>query len=201
MRGLLVDLPTPHPLGPTLPILYQADAFVQRMCAALDEVLFPVILTLDNIPAYIDPATTPEDMIDWLAGWVGVALDAAQPAERRRTLVGVGAALHQWRGTAYGVERTIEALYNVTPEVIDSGGATHSGDPTGPMPGAASPELVVRLRVPDVEQIDRRQLDALITAIKPTHVPHRLEVLPVETRPVETGPVETGPVETGPVEA
>jgi phage tail-like protein len=178
MRGLVDDLPTPHPLGETLPAMFQEDDFVQRLCGALDQVLAPVVSTLDSLTAYLDPDTAPEDLLEWLAGWVGVALDGATSSERRRALLREGVELHRWRGTAQGIKRAVAAVYDTTPEIIDSGGATWSADPTESLLGDKHPELVVRLRVDNVDAVDRRQLDAVITAVKPVHVPHRAEVLP-----------------------
>ena len=39
-----------------------------------------------------------------------------------------------------------------------------------------TPELLVRLRVPNPEEFDVRRLDALVEMAKPAHVPHRVEV-------------------------
>ena len=52
MRGLVADLPSPHPMGRRLPAVYQEeDPFTMRLTEALDEVLAPIISTLDNLPA------------------------------------------------------------------------------------------------------------------------------------------------------
>jgi hypothetical protein len=47
MRGTVPGLASPHPLGGTLPALYADDSFAQRLCDGLDEVLAPVLATLD----------------------------------------------------------------------------------------------------------------------------------------------------------
>ena len=59
MRGL-VAVGTAHPMGPSLPALYQDDMFVQRMLDGLDAVLAPVMTTIDNFDAYLDPRLTPD---------------------------------------------------------------------------------------------------------------------------------------------
>ena len=63
--------PTPAGAG-RCPGLYQ-ERRVHRdaSCGALDEVLAPVLSTLDNLPAYLDVATTPDDLLPWLAAWLG----------------------------------------------------------------------------------------------------------------------------------
>ena len=42
MRGGLTGLASAHPLGPTLPAIYQDDDFGQRMLEALDIVVAPI---------------------------------------------------------------------------------------------------------------------------------------------------------------
>jgi phage tail-like protein len=180
VRGLLPGLTSPFPLGATLPGLYQDDDFVQRMCAGLDEVLAPVVNDLDCLPAYLDPATTPLDVLGWLAGWVGVEL-ADVPPERRRELVGSAARLHRRRGTVGGVRGLVTAWFGGEAEVRESGGAGWSAEESPALPGGAGPFLLVRLRVADPAAVDTGLLDAVVAAAKPAHVPHRVEV-------VATGP-------------
>ncbi len=176
MRGLVPGLVSPHPIGETLPWLLAGDAFVQKLCEGLDGVLAPVFATLDALPAYLDPDTTPEDMLDWLASWIGLSLDAGQSPARRREVVRAGAELLPWRGTVRCVREAVRAVTEYTPEIEDSGSAAWSTTAGAPLPGALIPQLVVRLRVPDPDAIDLRRLDAVVAAVKPAHVPHLVEV-------------------------
>ena len=101
MRGTVGGLLSPHPLGAGLPAVYQdEDPFVMRMTRAFDELLAPVIATLDNLSAYFDPALAPEDFVDWLAEWVGMELDDNWPVELRRAVVASATDLLGRRGTA-----------------------------------------------------------------------------------------------------
>jgi phage tail-like protein len=177
MRAAVPGLPTPFPLGTSLPGLYQDDDFVQRLCAGLDEVLAPVVATLDCLPAYLDPSTTPDDVLRWLAGWVGIALDDGVPPPLRRRLVRIAADLHRRRGTAGGVRDAVAAWFGATPEVVESGAAAWAAAPGTPLPGEPAPFLLVRLRVADPAAVDAHRLDAVVAATKPAHVPHRVEVL------------------------
>ena len=176
MRGLVPGLASPYPLGEILPSLYREDYFAQHLCGGLDEVLAPVIATLDSLPAYLDPATAPEDMLGWLAGWMGIVLDGHQSAERQREFVQVGVELLQWRGTARGVRAAVRALFDIEPELNESGGTAQSTQTGTALPGSDRPDLLVRLRVPNPEEFDVRRLDALVEMAKPAHLPHRVEV-------------------------
>ena len=175
MRGTVPGLASPHPLGGTLPALYADDSFAQRMCHGLDEVLAPVLATLDCLPAYLDPATAPADLVEWLAGWVGVAVALDIPDQRRRLLVAQAARLYFWRGTLGAIRTVIELSTGQVPEIHESGGTAWSPEPDARLPGWPDPGLVIRLDVGD-RPLDEAKLTALIAAFIPAHVPWRLDL-------------------------
>lgn len=176
MRGPVPGLVSPHPLGDTLPALYADDNFAQRLCRGLDEVLAPVLATLDCLPAYLDPATAPADLVDWLAGWVGVAIVPEMADGRRRQLVAAAARLYVWRGTLSAIRTIVELSTGQIPEILESGGTGWSQDADAPMPGWPEPGLIVRLQTAD-RRIEESRLMSLIAAFVPAHVPWRLELL------------------------
>lgn len=176
MRGTVPDLPTPHPLGQTLPGLYRDDPFTQEFCAALDEVLAPVVCVLDNMPAYLDLAMAPEDLLPWLARWVGISVDAALPGSRQRELLRVAASLQGWQGTARGIELAVEALLGLDVEVHETGAAAWSRDPATAMPGSPGAQVLVRVNAPAGSAIDPDLVATVVAAVVPAHVAHRVEV-------------------------
>lgn len=184
MRGTVAGLSSPHPIGDLMPAVFQDDSFTMRWTAALDEVLAPVPAVLNCIEAYFDPLLSPEDFLAWLAGWCGMTLDENWPLPRRRAVVSAAADLYRERGTLAGLRRHIELVTGGRVEVADSGGVTWSttpGDPDAPAGpggpgGPGGPSLTIRVSVIDPAEVNVRALDALISAIKPAHVMHRLEV-------------------------
>ena len=179
MRGALERQVSPHPLGATLPGLYVDDSFAQRWCAALDEVLAPVIGVLDGFGAYLDPWTTPPDVLDWLAGWVGLDAAAALPEERRRALVAQAADLHAWRGTPAAVRGLVQLATGRDADLEESGGTMWSADPGTALPGSGRPGLVVRIRRDDGDggdDVDPALLRTLLTLVAPAHIPWSVEV-------------------------
>jgi phage tail-like protein len=178
MRGVVEGLPSPHPIGHTLPALYQEDEFALRLTAAFDEVWAPVLSVLDNLTAYLDPALAPLDFVDYLARWVGVELDETWPEERQRALVAQAVELYRWRGTVHGLAALVAIYAGVEPEIEESGGANWSPTPGGELPGSAEPSLIVRVRVADPSTVDSARLEAIVAAAKPAHIPHQVEVLP-----------------------
>ncbi|MBF6606457.1 MAG: phage tail protein [Chloroflexi bacterium] len=177
MRGLVSGLPSPHPVAATLPGLYLEDDLGQRFVAALDETLAPVFATLDAFPAYLDPAMTPEDVLDWLAGWVGMPMDQTWPIERRRALVASAVELYRSRGTASGLAAQVALFTGGDVEISESGAAGFSVVPNAAVPGQATADLLVRISVSDPKAVDATRVDALVRAAKPAHVPHRIEIV------------------------
>ena len=177
MRDRPPGLLSPCPLGDTLPAVFLSDFFAQQLCEAFDEVLAPVFATLDCLPAYLDPGTTPEDMLDWLAGWIGLTIDGHVDTARKRDLIAAGAALLPWRGTVHGVLEAVRAVFDCQTQFIESGGVSWSTIPDSKPDGEAVPALLVRLITDDPSAIDRHRLDAVVDMIKPAHIPHRVEVV------------------------
>jgi phage tail-like protein len=175
MRTHVDGLVNPHPIGPSLPAMLVEDQFAQRFVAGIDDVLAPLVSTLDNLAAYLDPWLAPEDFVAWLAEWVGVAVEEAWPLERRRAVVARAADLYAWRGTARGLADHIEAATGIRPEVQDSGGTSWSRRAGTSDGSTRGPEVVVVLPA-TLSPTERARLDGLVRAAVPAHVPVRLEV-------------------------
>ena len=173
MRAALAGLPSPHPFGVAMPAIYQEDEFTQRWLAGFDEVIAPVLCTLDNVDRYFDPDLAPADFVAWLAGWVGLAVEDTWTEETLRRVVKQAVELYRWRGTVRGLAEIVAAYAGVDPEIIDSGGSSWSLTPDGLPPGDGTCTLLVRVHG---SSIDERRLDRLIAAAKPVHVTHRVEL-------------------------
>ena len=177
MRGMIHSLESPHPLGPSLPGIYQDDELAQRFLSAFDQVLAPVFCTLDNLGAYLDPSLAPVDFLDWLAGWVGLVLDENWPLDRRREIVSRAGELYRWRGTVRGLAAMVALSTGVDPDIEESGATAWSPTPGAELPGDSRFHVAVRVRAPDPSTINLSRLDALVQAGKPAHVTHAIEVV------------------------
>ncbi|MFF7140645.1 phage tail protein [Streptomyces sp. SID2888] len=179
MRGTLPGLPTPHPLLHQLPAVYLDQPFLERFLGALDEVLAPVLLTLDNLPAHLDPRTAPEDLLEWLAGWVAAEVDGERSADRRRAVVAGAVARHRRRGTRAGLAAAIRVETGLEPEISESGATSWSGEPGSALPGSARPWVRVRVRVADARAVApaRARLERLLAAEVPAHVGYAVAVV------------------------
>ena len=177
MRGTLPGLPSAFPIVASLPALYQEDDLTRRLTEALDEVLAPAISTVDNLSAYLDPALTPDDFLEWLGGWVAALLDETWPIERRRAFVAQAADLHRRRGTLAGLADHVRVFTDGEVEVRENGGASWSATSGGALPGEPARSLHVRVAVRKASDVDAARLDALVAAAKPAHLGHTVEVV------------------------
>lgn len=176
MRGVVPGLLSPYPIGLALPALYLEDNFTQRFTAGLDDVLAPVLLTLDCLDAYFDLDLAPDDFLNWLAGWVAVPADPSWPVELRRTLVRHAVELHRWRGTAQGIALALRILTGGEVEVRDSGGVTCSTTPDSQPPPRVPAEVWIRVRVPDPASVDHARVHQFLATAVPAHVRPTIEV-------------------------
>jgi phage tail-like protein len=178
--------------GEPQPSAGDTGSFVRRFTDALDEVLGPVLATLDNLPAYFDPKTAPEHLLDWLAGWVGLELFEKWSPDVRRRLVADAVQRHRQRGTKLGVQNVVAIFADVDPEQVtieESGGvwglavvALDDGRfPEFPaartrpeMAARTRPEMTVKValgkkrteELASVQQLVRR----VVERVKPAHV-------------------------------
>lgn len=176
MRAAVPGLGTPYPLGTLLPPVLQEDANAMRITAALDEVLTPVIATLDCLPCYVDPELAPSDFVEWLATWVGATLDENWPIERARATVARAIASHRVRGTIAGLRTYLEAATDARVEVVDSGGVATSSLPDCALPGDDQPHVLVRVYASSPDAVDLLAVEKLVAEAKPAHVAHRVEL-------------------------
>lgn len=178
MRTGVTGLPTPHPLIDQLPAVYLEQDFLRRFLAALDEVLAPVLLTIDNLPAHLDPRSAPEDFLAWLAQWVAVEPHDDSPVERRRETVRGAVARHARRGTAGGLADAVRLETGAETEITESGGTAWSTVSQTALPGRARARVTIRVRERAGRSVDRVRLEELIGTEIPAHVGYTLEILP-----------------------
>ena len=177
MRGTLPGLGSPDPIVGMMPAVYQEDEFTGRFTGGLDDVIAPVLATLDCLDAYVDPTVSPSDFLDWLASWVGIRLPEAIPLARRRILVANAVRLHRMRGTVTGLRIQVQLLTGGEVDLRDNGGVSWSESPGGPLPGEDTPRLAVRVRTPDPDRVPLDVVDEVVNWAKPAHVVHRVEVV------------------------
>jgi phage tail-like protein len=166
VRAALPELPSRHPLATMLPAMYAEDDLALRFTTGLDAVLSALLSTMDNLPAYLDPALAPEDFLAWLSSWVAAELDPAWPLPLRRAVVRRAMALHRRRGTARGLVERLELSLGVRAEVTDGAGTRWSGTPDAELPDAPVDQVVVRVW----GRVERERVEAVVASVCPVHI-------------------------------
>lgn len=179
-RGTAPGLPVAQPIVNQLPGIYQDGMFIRAFTGGLDEVLAPVVATLDCLHAYVDPMVAPADFVSWLGGWVGVALEEDWPLERRRRFVAAAADLYARRGTSHALADEVAIYTGGVATVADSGGVFTSLAPTSAEARAARRQadraVRVTVDVPTGTSINWAGLQELIRDAAPAHLPVGIEL-------------------------
>jgi phage tail-like protein len=93
---------------PYLPVIYRqpiADAdFVRRFLLLFQGIFDDIECEVDSLPRYFDPYSAPVEALPWLAGWLAVDLDHAEPLARIRAAIAGAFRRYEWRGTAEGLK-------------------------------------------------------------------------------------------------
>lgn len=107
----------PSAIGVYRPQATPAD-FNARLLANFESVLTPLEDRVAAAHLFSVPAVVPEPHLDWLAGWIGVAFDAALPASRRRDWLRAAPDLALRHGTRDGLRLALD---------LATGGGVRSG--------------------------------------------------------------------------
>jgi phage tail-like protein len=114
-----------------LPGTYSAEPagadFLARFLGLFDQLREEMLAPIDALPALFDPKATPaaeagapgEDFLDWLGGWIGIALDRSWSIARRRRLVAEAPQLFRIRGTVAGLKRHIAVYIGIEPKLVE----------------------------------------------------------------------------------
>ena len=179
-RGTAAGLPVVQPIVTQLPGIYQDGMFIRGFTGGLDEVLAPVVATLDCLHAYLDPTVAPADFVSWLGGWVGVALDEDWPLDRRRRFVAAAADLYARRGTFHALADEVAIYSGGVATVTDPGAVYTSRAPTTAKQRAERrrPDRTVEVTVdvPEGAGVNWAGLQELIRDAVPAHLPVAIEL-------------------------
>ena len=94
-------------IGIYRPRATQAD-FLSRFLANFEGVLTPLEDRIAQAHLATDPAVVPEEHLEWLASWVGVAFEPAMPEPRRRDWLRAAPLLARWHGTKRGLATALD---------------------------------------------------------------------------------------------
>jgi phage tail-like protein len=168
-----------------LPAFYREDDFTGRFLNIFEDILKPIVGTVDNLAFYFDPGTAPQSFLPWLASWVGLVMDERWPEARRRQLIKSVVELYRWRGTKRGLSEYLRIYTGVVPQItepvvrpeakLDPG--TRLG--TEVHLGGGEPFIFdITIAAQDLAEVDIDVVRAIIESQKPAHTTYTLKVLP-----------------------
>ncbi|MGD1715685.1 phage tail protein [Dapis sp. BLCC M172] len=176
-----------------LPVIYREADFLSRFLKILEETYDPAIQTTDNLWAYLDPLTTPEALLPFLAQWVGWKMDSRWPIQIQRRLIRNAVTLYRWHGTRKGLRFYLHLLTGLPldedlPEAgkhislwedfqkgFVLGEACVNQDSM--LGGGRAYHFIVRLKVEFPNQIDESLVREIIEEYKPAFCTYELNIV------------------------
>jgi|GEM_PF-431876 len=102
-----------------LPAVYREDpasrSFLERFLANVEGMFTALEDRIANAQFLFDPRTVPGEYLDWLAGWLGLSLDASWDEDRKRLLLRHAPKMFAERGTPAGIIRAIRLATDPVP--------------------------------------------------------------------------------------
>jgi phage tail-like protein len=146
-----------------LPEIYRNGytSFISRFLALLESILAPIEWSVDNFDLYLDPLTSPQQFLPWLANWFDITFDGMWSEAAQRQMLHEGHLIMARRGTAWSIQRTLEICTGCAVEIDDQ---NENLDPF---------TFAVRING-DENNFKRERVEKLINHIKPAHTSYTL---------------------------
>jgi phage tail-like protein len=173
-----------------VPDIYRRDAaslhddpppLAMRFLHALEEVLDPIVATLDSLPAHLDVDLAPEHALAGLATWLGVDEVESLPAASRREAVRQAGALGRRRGTRGGLELALRLFFPaLSLRIEDHGSVVVSTAVDAPPPAARAALFHVHCDQPLPPEL-QMAVARCIEQWKPVHAHYKLRMRGLDT--------------------
>lgn len=158
-----------------LPDIYDDGDFGMRFLLGLEQVLDPVLATLDSLPALFHVELAPDHALAGLAAWLGVEdVEGLPPAARREALRRAG-ELGRLRGTRAGLQLALEVFYPDVPMRIEDHGSVIVSAEPGPAATAPAATFSVFCDEPLSDEV-QLAVSRTIDRWKPAHAQYRLRI-------------------------
>lgn len=98
-----------------LPPFFQESELLGRYLKIFQSIWEPIQQRQDHIEAHFDTHLAPPQVLAWLAHWLAIPLKSNWPEARQRAWMREAVNLYRWRGTRYGLSRSLETVFGITP--------------------------------------------------------------------------------------
>lgn len=120
LHALRVHYPRFSYLDRYLPAVYREDpasaSFLDRFLANFEGFFTELEGRIATAEALFDTRTSPAEALDWLAVWLGAALDEEWDEARRRLFLAHAVALYRRRGTPLGILQAVRLAVDPCPD-------------------------------------------------------------------------------------
>ncbi|HEU5110194.1 MAG TPA: phage tail protein, partial [Micromonosporaceae bacterium] len=144
-----------------LPRAMVADPVLRGFATAFEDVADTLRSRVDGIEHQVDTGLATPEMLQFIASWLGLALEPTDPPEYQRALVRQVGRLLGWRGTRHGIEGLLEAATGSRVTVTDGGGIFGREDPVPP------PNYVVTVTLDHTGHLTEQQVRRFLEAELP----------------------------------
>ncbi len=189
VRSVRVEFPRQSLLS-WLPEVYQSDedsaAFLTQYLAVFGTLMGDLEERIDTVSTLFDAQLCPSEFLAWLSGWLAVEDPQLWDEQRLRRLLSRCMALYRLRGTRRGIEEMVELYTGTRPFVVEASdtlGEAETAEPEraellrrlyGEHPNTVT-VIVSEEGLPTQKEV--RELDRILSAIRPAHTKVSLVVL------------------------
>lgn len=154
----------------------EPDRFLERMLAVFEGLFTEHERLIEQAWLLIDARTTKRDALDWLASWVGLQLEPAWDAPRRRFLIEHADRMYRIRGTPAGLRALLRVYLSRSldpAEVFDPAARPH--DPARLVDRTAAHRF--RVLIPARLDAERRMMvERIVAAARPAHTAYEVRI-------------------------
>ncbi|MEE3088919.1 MAG: phage tail protein [Actinomycetota bacterium] len=171
-RALIPGLPNPFPLRDYAPSMLAGDPVTNLFLDTFDEVLAPIISTLDCYHAYLDADLAPMDFIDYMSTWLLVSSEQGWTDSMKRQALAKAVPRSRWRGTTQSISDRVTELFGGTCDVTDSGDVTTANEFEDPSTWSAAspPRVTVTFTPAEGSSVKESDIRAALQSVLPAHV-------------------------------
>ncbi len=171
-RALIPGLASPFPLRDYVPAMLAGDRVTNLFLDTFDEVLAPIISTLDCYSAYLDADLAPMDFVDYMSTWLLVSTEQGWTDSMKRQALANAVPRSRWRGTTQSISDRVTELFAGTCKVTDSGNVSTANEFEDPStwPASNSPQVTVTFTPTKGATVKESDIRTALQSVLPAHV-------------------------------
>jgi phage tail-like protein len=119
LSGLRLEFPK-YSFTEYFPEIYHGNDVFDRYIAVFQSMFLDLERMVDNVPQLLDYRTAPDELTEYLAGWLGIdnSRRLFSPAQLGRLIENID--IYQGaKGTKYALEQVVELLTGIRPRIIE----------------------------------------------------------------------------------